>query len=206
MPGAQYWLGARDAYLNSRAGLFFYSTYIMDDLVEASSLPSDREEPSPLALRTGFAPILRGPNGAATYGQLMTLAILEDAEPASAAVARFFLEEGYQDILALAPLGKVPVLQSAVDEWMGSTTYFSSYPEETLEQIVAGYDSMQRWILRPDYTPEQRAIIGEIEARLLIPQALHAVAIEERLSASEAAILLQYQVEQLAAGLSPENR
>ncbi|MCA9872913.1 MAG: extracellular solute-binding protein, partial [Anaerolineales bacterium] len=38
LPGPQYWRGAREAYQYDQAGMFFYSTYIMDDLVDGSGL------------------------------------------------------------------------------------------------------------------------------------------------------------------------
>ena len=38
MPGPQYWRGARESYELDQSGMMFYSTYIMDDLVEGSGL------------------------------------------------------------------------------------------------------------------------------------------------------------------------
>ncbi len=174
IPGPQYWRGAREAYEYGQSGMMFYSTYIMDDLVDGSG----KEDGSvvslayeDLAARTGFAPSMEGPNGSATYGQLVALGIMRDADPVSVDVVKFFMEgKNYQDILALAPFGKVPVLESAVEEWKSSSDYFSNYPPETLEAVAAGYDSMQRWLFRPDYDATERAVVGDIEGRLLISQ------------------------------------
>jgi hypothetical protein len=182
--------------------MLFYSTYIMDDLVDGSGLEGggNIDLPTPdLAQRTGFAPMMEGPNGAASYGQLVTLGIMQGADPAAQDVVKFFLTDGYQDVLALAPFGKVPVLESAVDGWKSSSDYFANYSPETLDQIAAGYDTMQRWLFRPDYDATERAVVGDIEGRLLIPQAISNIALEGSMTPEEAAGWLQEQVESLLA-------
>ena len=208
LPGPQYWRGGREAYEYGEAGMLFYSTYIMDDLVDGSGLDAGGNVQlayEDLAARTGFAPSMEGPNGAASYGQLVTLALMRDADPIAQDVIKFFMTgENYQDILALAPFGKVPVLSSAVDDWKGSSDYFANYPPETLEAIAAGYDSMQRWLFRPDYDATQRAVIGDIEGRLLIPQVLSNIAIEGTMTPEQGAQWLQEQVEILLAERTAE--
>ena len=101
--------------------------------------------------------------------------------------------------MALAPFGKVPVLESAVEEWSGSSDYFANYPPETLAAIAAGYDSMQRWLFRPEYDATERAVIGDIEGRLLIPQVISNIAIEGTMTPEEGAAWLQDQVETMYA-------
>ena len=183
--------------------MLFYSTYIMDDLVDGSGLEDGSVAElvySDLAARTGFAPSMEGPNGAASYGQLVALGIMKDADPVAQDVVNFFMTgENYQSILALAPFGKVPVLASAVDEWKSSSDYFGNYPPETLEAIAAGYDTMQRWLFRPDYDATERAVVGDIEGRLLIPQVISNIAIEGTMTPEQAAEWLQEQVELLVA-------
>jgi multiple sugar transport system substrate-binding protein len=201
-PGPQYWRGAREAYEYDQAAMLFYSTYIMDDLVDGSGLEAggNVELATPdLALQTGFAPVMQGPNGSASYGQLVTLGIMQGADPAAQDVIRFFLTEGYQDVLGLAPFGKVPVLKSAVEGWKGSSEYFANYSPETLEQIANGYDSMQRWLFRPDYDATERAVVGDIEGRLLVPQVVSGIALEGSMTPETGAAFLQEQVEALLA-------
>ena len=201
-PGPQYWRGAREAYEYDQSGMLFYSTYIMDDLVDGSGLEDggNVELPTPdLAARTGFAPRMEGPNGSASYGQLVTLGIIDGADPEAQDVVKFFMTEGYQDVLALAPFGKVPVLESAVEEWKGSSEYFQNYDPETLDQIANGYDTMQRWLFRPDYDSTQRAVIGDIEGRLLIPTVISNIALEGSMTPETATEFLQEQVEVLLA-------
>ena len=202
LPGPQYWRGARESYEYGQSGMLFYSTYIMDDLVDGSGLEEGGNVElaiDDLALQTGFAPMMEGPNGAASYGQLVTLGLTRDADPEAQDVVAYFLGEGYQDVLALAPFGKVPVLESAVEEWSTSSEYFANYSEDTLAQIAAGFETMQRWLFRPDYDATQRAVIGDIEGRLLIPTVVSNIAIEGSMTPEEGAAWLQEQVEALVA-------
>ncbi|MGD2165738.1 MAG: extracellular solute-binding protein [Anaerolineae bacterium] len=197
--GPQYWRGAREAYELDQAGMLFYSTYIMDDLVEGSGLEGGGNVEIPvedLPGKTGFAPMMEGPNGAASYGQLVTLGIMVGADPEAQQVVEWFLTgESYIDVLALAPFGKVPVLKSAVDGWKELSPYFENYSDETLGQIANGFETMQRWLFRPDYDTTQRAVIGDIEGRLLVPQAISNIALEGTMTPESAAEWLQEQVE-----------
>lgn len=202
MPGPQYWRGAREAYELGQAGMLFYSTYIMDDLVDGSGMEgggSVEIAVADLALNTGFASQMEGPHGSASYGQLVTLGIMQGAKPEAQMVVEYFMTEGYIDILALAPFGKVPVLESAVDEWGTLSPYFANYSSDTLAQIAGGFDSMQRWLFRPDYDATERAVVGDIEARLLIPQAISNIALEGTMTPETAAAWLQEQVETMLA-------
>ncbi len=203
IPGPQYWRGAREAYELDQSGMLFYSTYIMDDLVEGSGMESgDKVQLAvdDLALNTGFASEMASPNGSASYGQLVTLGIMQGADPEAQKVVEFFLtDQNYQDVLALAPFGKVPVLKSAVDGWMGLSPFFENYSDETLGQIANGFDTMQRWLFRPDYDATQRAVIGDIEGRLLIPQVISNIALEGIMTPETGAQWLQEQVEALVA-------
>ncbi len=201
-PGPQYWRGAREAYELDQAGMLFYSTYIMDDLVEGSGLEGGGNVDiavEDLALKTGFASEMAGPNGSATYGQLVAMGIMAGADPQAVDVLEFFLTDGYQEILALAPFGKVPVLKSAVADWKGLSPFFEFYSDDTLDQIANGYEVMQRWLFRPDYDATQRAVIGDIEGRLLIPTVISNIALEGTMTPETAAEFLQEQVELLLA-------
>lgn len=208
LPGPQYWRGAREAYELDQSGMLFYSTYIMDDLVDGSGLEGGGNVEIPvedLPGVTGFAATMEGPNGAASYGQLVTLGILQGADPLSQDIVKFFMTgQNYQDVLALAPFGKVPVLESAVEGWSGLSDYFAKYSEDTLSQIANGFDTMQRWLFKPGYDATQRAVIGDIEGRLLIPQAISNIALEGTMTPEAAAEWLQEQVEVLLAERAEE--
>lgn len=193
---------AADAYLRGQAAMLFYSTYIMDDLVVgaqrengvtvAPSLPD-------LAKRTAFAAGMVGPGGAASYGQVVALAILKGADPVTQEVARYYLNEGYVDILATAPLGKVPVRQSVAQRWTTLSPIFANYSDATLGHIANGFDTVHRWVLRGEYDNRQRAVVSEIESRLLIPQAIDRV-ISGGETPEKAAEWLQAQTEEIMGG------
>ena len=202
VPGPQYWRGAREAYELDQSGMLFYSTYIMDDLVEGSGMEGGGQVEiavEDLALKTGFASQMVGPRGSASYGQLVTLGIMQGADTSAQIVVEYFLTEGYIDVLALAPFGKVPVLESAVAGWKDLSPFFAYYSDETLSQIANGFDTMQRWLFRPDYDPVERAVIGDIEGRLLFPQVISNIALEGIMTPETAAAWLQEQVEALLA-------
>jgi multiple sugar transport system substrate-binding protein len=203
VPGPQYWRGAREAYELDQSGMLFYSTYIMDDLVDGSGLEAGGNVEIPvdsLAANTGFAATMEGPNGAASYGQLVTLGIMDGADPVAQDVVAFFLsDQNYLDVLELAAFGKVPVLKSAVDGWSDLSPYFANYAPETLSQIANGFDTMQRWLFQPGFDATERAVVGDIEGRLLIPTVLSAIALEGTMTPETAAEFLQEQVEALLA-------
>jgi len=205
-PGPQYWRGAREMYELDQSGMLFYSTYIMDDLIDGSGLDGGGNVAiavQDLAKNTGFASTMQGPNGKATYGQLVTLGIMKGADPVAQDVVKFFMtDKNYQDVLSLAPFGKVPVLKGAVDDWKTLSPYFANYSDETLNQIANGYDSMQRWLFRPDYNAAQRAVVGDIEGRLLISQVLSNIILEGSMTPETGAQFLQTQVEALLADRS----
>jgi multiple sugar transport system substrate-binding protein len=207
VPGPQYWRGAREAYQLDQSGMLFYSTYIMDDLVDGSGLEAGGNvdiQIEDLPGNTGFASEMVGPNGSASYGQLVTLGLMQGASPEAQQVVEYFLTEGYADVLGLAPFGKVPVLKSAVEPWMSSSDYFANYSDDTLNQIANGFETMQRWLFRPDYDAAQRAVVGDIEGRLLIPTAISNIALEGTMTPETAAEWLQEQVELLAAERAEE--
>jgi len=201
-PGPQYWRGARESYELGQSGMMWYSTYIMDDLVDGSGTEDGGNIAvvENLAANSGFAPSIVSANGSATYGQLVTLGILQGADPMAQEVVKYFMTgQNYLDILAVAPMGKVPVLKSAVDGWRGLSEYFDYYSEETIAQIADGYETMQRWLFRPEYGSVERAVVGDIEGRLLIPQAISYIVLEQTMTPEEAASWLQEQVVALLA-------
>jgi len=93
----------------------------------------------------------------------------------------------------------VPVLESAVDGWSGLSPFFEYYSDDTMAQIAGGFESMQRWLFRPNYDTTLRAVVGDIEGRLLIPQAISNIALEGTMTPETAAEWLQEQVETMLA-------
>ncbi len=200
-PGDQDIFDAREAYQRDEAGMLFYSTYIMDDLVDGSDLPDGGTVEitvDDLPGKSGFAAGMVGPGGAATYGQLVTLALMSGGEPAAQDVAVHFLTDGYADILSLAPLGKVPMRESMAEQWTNMSPVFDHYSPQTLGHIANGFDTMQRWLFKPEYTLAQRAVIADMEALLLVPQAINNI-VSGEMTPETAAAWLQDEVEAVAA-------
>lgn len=188
-----------NAYLRGEVAMLFYSTYIMDDLVEgAQRADGSVVEPSvaDLAQRTSFASGMVGPRGSASYGQVVALAILQGADPVAQDVAKFFLTDGYVEILATAPLGKIPVRHSIAQRWTELSPIFANYSPATLGHIANGFDTIQRWVLAGGYSNAQRAVISEIESRLLIPQAIDKI-LRGELTPESAAEWLQAETQAL---------
>ena len=115
---------------------------------------------------------------------------------------RFFLTDGYYDVLKTAPLGKIPVRKSAIRDWTTLSPVFSYYSDATLGYIADSYEHMERWIFQPDYDVAQRLIVGEIESKLLIPQAIRMI-LEEGMTPAQAADWLQTEVEALVIERAP---
>jgi len=200
-PAPQDLYDAREAYESGQSGMLFYSTYIMDDLIDGS----EREDGTrvqiavdDLSRKSGFASGMVGPNGSATYGQLVTLALLKDAPPEAQDVAAYFLTKGYYDIIKTAPLGKVPVLKSAIENWTALSPVFTHYSDATLGHIATGYDVMSRWIFRPEYGPVERLTVGKVQSQLLVPQAIDQI-VSGAMTPEEAATWLQEQTEEVRA-------
>jgi len=202
IPGPQFWKGAREAYELDQTGMLVYSTYIMDDLVEGSGIEGGKIEIAveDLAGKSGFAPLMEGPGGdSASYGQLVVAALTIDADPEAQAVVEYFLTKGYIDVLKLSPMGKVPVLKSALAEWKGLSEYFAYYSDDTLTQIADGFETANRWLYNPTYGPVEIAVIGDIQGRNLISQVISNIALEGIMTPETAAEFLQEQVEVLLA-------
>ena len=98
----------------------------------------------------------------------------------------------------------MPVLKSAVEGWSGLSPFFEYYSDETMDQIAGGFETMQRWLFRPDYDATQRAAVGDIEGRLLISQAISNIALEGSMTPETAAEWLQEQVEAIYADRQAE--
>ena len=82
---------------------------------------------------------------------------------------------------------------------MELSPYFAHYSSDTLAQIANGFETMQRWLFRPDYDAIERAVVGDIEGRLLISQAISNIALEGIMTPETAAAWLQGQVEAMLA-------
>ena len=140
-PGPQNWR-ARDYYLQGKMAMFYYSTYIMDDLsiaeVAASSLSSENFEDleggefdEDLVEKTGFVSTITNSDSTG-YGEIMTLSVLKNDDPAKAEAAKklaefFMTGENYISYLHIQPGGllatQTDVLES--DAFMDDARVFT---------------------------------------------------------------------------------
>jgi len=187
-PGNLYWLHTRMDYLSGRAAMIVWSPFILDEL---SGLRRDQPvvpdmvkgEPGFLAKNTGFVTTLRGPKGAAQYGQTNYLGITHDAQKEAAQKwVEYLLSDGYLRWLGMAAEGKLPARRGTsqhpnrfVEGWMdlefGVTTrarISQYYGPEVAKAILAGVDRVDRW----GFAEGKGALVSKIYGTKAIPEIL----------------------------------
>ena len=191
-PGPQSWR-ARDYYLQGKMAMFFYSTYIMDDLalaeIAAGSLTSENFsdlkggtfDPE-LVNNTGVVSIIKGKKPAG-YGSIVALGIIKkDTKPEKEAVKKFieFMYEpfSYITFLHMAPGGMNPVLRdiASMPEYLNDPKgVFKRYGHEKVEAIIEGLDSIGSFTSVNGRSFPQS---GKIYSKMIIPQMIYSVTIE----------------------------
>jgi len=207
--GNLYWLHTRMDYVSGRASMIIWSPFILDEL---SGLRRDlpvipdiiKGEPGYLARNTGFVTIIRGPKGAAQYGQINYLGITRDANkvPAKRWV-EFLLTDGYLKWLGMAPEGKLPVRKGTreepnrfIDGWMelefGKTTrarISEFYGMGVVKTIIDGVDGFDRW----GFAEGKGTLISKIYRTKVIPEILKRF-LDGELSAKQATRMIGKRV------------
>ncbi|MBN2418773.1 MAG: extracellular solute-binding protein [Deltaproteobacteria bacterium] len=191
-PGPQSWR-ARDYYLQGKMAMFFYSTYIMDDLalaeIAAGSLTSDHFselkggafDPE-LVKNTGVVPIIKGKKPAG-YGSIIGLGIIKkQSEKEKNAVKKLveFMYEPYSYItfLHMAPGGMNPVLRdiATMPEYLNDPKgIFKRYGSEKVAAVIEGLDSIGSFTSVNGRSFPQS---GKIYSKMIIPQMIYSVTIE----------------------------
>jgi multiple sugar transport system substrate-binding protein len=214
-PGNLYWLHTRMDYLSGRAAMIIWSPFILDEL---SGLRKDQPvipdiaqgKPGYLAQNTGFVSVIRGPKGAAQYGQINYLGITRDADKEKAKKwVAYLLNEGYPKWLSMAAEGKLPVRKGDQDDpnrfikqWMelefGVTTkakISQFYGMDTVKTIINGVDGFDRW----GFAGGKGALISKIYGTKAIPEILKKVLVGE-LTPQQGAETMDKRVKALASG------
>lgn len=193
-PGPQTWR-ARDYYIQGKMAMFYYSTYIMDDLsiadVAASSLTSENFSDlgggsfdDQLVKNTGFVPVISNTESSG-YGEIMTLSVLrsDDAAKTAAAerLAEFFLsDENYIPYLHVAPGGMLAMKKSVLesDKFMNDPKgVYSNYGKDKINEIAGGLADMQDFLRKGENVyPESSSILQ----KNLISQMLYNITIEDK--------------------------
>ena len=193
-PGPQTWRG-RDYYIQGKMAMFFYSTYIMDDLalaeVAASSLTAEHFEnlkgstfDPHLVDKTKMAPIISHKTDA-SYGVVVTLGLVNSQDQARRQAARllleyFFDEAAYVTFMHMAPGGMNPMLKDIAqsDDFLNDPRkIFERYGKDKMYKIISGMDAIQKFeIVDGKVFP----VSGEIFAKQVIPQMIHKILFENQ--------------------------
>lgn len=188
-PGYNDWSASNQLYLTGAAAMMFYSTFIIDDILGLQK--RDWTPVEDLGAKTAFAPVMEGAHGdKGTYGQLNTMAICKGAVAGTKEWTKYVLGDGYFDWVSMAIVGKMPVRTTIQEEWKNNEM-FQQYSEGFGDQIISGFNAIQRWgLVEGKVYPEVADIYGE----LVVPEAISDV-ISGRMSAAQAATWAQERME-----------
>lgn len=168
-PGELYWKQSRELYFAGKTAMIIWSPFIMDELagLRDSAPPTINNDPTSreLAGKTGFVTKISGPsnrNGAG-WADFRYLGITVDANTDVAVdFVKYAMDEGYGHILRIAPEGKFPIRRGVrgnperfVQEWASldvgvdrKAPLSALYPQEVIDDIVAGLSTGDRWGLK----------------------------------------------------------
>ncbi|MCH3918016.1 MAG: extracellular solute-binding protein [Spirochaetia bacterium] len=186
-PGPQTWR-ARDYYLQGKMAMFFYSTYIMDDLAiqdaAASSLTSDnfkdlqgsKFDPE-LASHTGMVPTITHTDSA-SYGTIISLGILKQDDTAKTQAAEKFIQFLYQPnsyitFLHMAPGGMNPVIKGIADnpEFLNNPV-LSRYGKKSIDDLIDGMQDIKSFGIVDGVKIEKAA---SVTSQQIIPQMIYKI-------------------------------
>jgi multiple sugar transport system substrate-binding protein len=217
VPGNQDADTTRASYFAGDAAMTVWSSFLLDELagLRSDALPTCAEctdDPAFLAENTGIVTAIQGPDGEqpAGYGEIVSWNILNDASPAAQDLVTFMMGEGYQDWLAVAPEGKIPVRLGTgenpteySDAWQGleagvdSKALLSSiYPPETLAEISQSTNQFDRWGIPQG----QGALAAAVSGQFIAPQIIASM-VSSGTSGEDAANQAQDEAESLQADL-----
>ncbi len=212
-PGPHTWR-ARDYYLQGKMAMFFYSTYIMDDLALAEVAAGSLTDINfPQLTGSTFDPGLVDNTRVATtitqkrpggYGSLVALGLVDQGDQAKNQAAQrlvTFLYEpaSYITFLHMSPGGMNPMLRDIAgrSEYLDDPKgIFERYGRKKIEEIIAGLDNMGSFTIVDGKTFPAS---GKIFAKQIIPRMIYAVTIEG-MGPSEA---LQWAEKQMIKVINP---
>jgi len=192
-PGPQTWRG-RDYYIQGRLAMFFYSTYIMDDLAMAEAAASSLTgENFPELVGASFDPNLVDNTKMvsaitntrdAGYGTIVSLAFPDtgdqDKKIAAVRFAEYlFTPSAYISFLHMSPGGKNPVLRDIAanpDFQKDPSNLFEHYGPEKMEEIIEGLDSIETFSIVDGNRIEAA---GAVYSKQIIPQMIYRILWED---------------------------
>ena len=189
-PGPQTWR-ARDYYLQGKLAMFFYSTYIMDDLVLADAdlkKLSAEDAADAMDVNAGLVEKTRvvttiSHHQPAGFGSVVCLGLsrTDDRQKATAAdklMTYMFEPLGYITFLHISPGGMNPLIRDVagdplyLNDPMG---IFKRYGPENIQRIVTGFDHVGSFAVVDGKTFPSS---GKIYAKQIIPRMLYSALFE----------------------------
>ena len=192
-PGPQTWR-ARDYYLQGKMAMFFYSTYIMDDLaVQEAAAGSLTNENFTELKGSSFDPDLVSKTEVASimnkkvpagYGTVVSFGLFNQSTPEETAAAKKFLHylytpNAYITFLHMAPGGMNPMLKEIATNARFQNDpqgLFKRYGSQKMADIIDGLENVQTFSI-----VEGKRIVAasEITSKMIIPQMLYKITQEK---------------------------
>ncbi len=188
-PGPQTWR-ARDYYLQGKMAMFFYSTYIMDDLaileVAKGSLTSDNfkdlkgAEFDPELVKNTKVVTTITHKKPAGFGAVVSMAVPKQKDPAVRDAALDFLTylyspNAYITFLHMAVGGMMPVIKGVADtdRFLNDPKgVYSKYGKKKIMEIVDGLNNIESFGLVDGHRIEAASVIY---SKKIIPQMIYKV-------------------------------
>lgn len=193
-PGPQTWR-ARDYYLQGKLAMFFYSSYILDDIalaeVAAGSLSAENfKELSngafdpDLAKNTRLATTITK-SSPSSFGTLVGFTIMKNDNKAEVEATKSFIEymNEKDQVIAYSHMavgGHLPMLRdiAETDEFLNDPKgIFAAYGKESIKEIVSGFENIKNFSVVDGKTFPKS---GEIFAKQIIPRMVYSATIENK--------------------------
>jgi multiple sugar transport system substrate-binding protein len=190
--GAQDVDTTRASYFAGQAAMIIWSTFILDEMAglrndALPTCPECKKDPGFLAKNSGVVTAIQGPSGSepATFGEVTSWAIAADSVGSSADFVEYVMTEGYEDWIAIAPEGKVPVRSGPesgsteyADAWAGMDVGVDTkaplsefYGQDVIDALTAGTDTLSRWAI----SQGQGDLLGAIQGEQPVANAVNEV-------------------------------
>ena len=193
VPGAQDVDTTRATYFAGDAAMFIWSSFVLDEMAglredAKPTCPECTADPAFLAENTGVVTSIAGPDadGPAQFGEITSWTITDGANTEDAqALIEYMMSDGYEDWIAIAPEGKVPVRFGTTDEPTLYSDVWATLPAgvdtkaplsefysaEVLEAVAAGPENIARWGIPQG----QGDLLGALQGELPVSTAVNEV-------------------------------
>lgn len=211
-PGPQTWR-ARDYYLQGKLAMFFYSSYILDDIALAEAaesslgsknfkeLTNTQFDPN-LAKNTRLAATITN-KSASSFGTMTGFSIMKNDNKAELDATKAFVQymNEKDQVIAYSHMavgGHLPMLRdiAETDEFLNDPKgIFARYGKESIKEIIAGFDNIKNFaVVDGKAFPKS----GEIFAKQIIPRMIYSTTIEDK-STKEALDWAEQQMKEVVA-------